>query len=179
MTELSDKPLTLPDGSPVPEKAAPQGIELDRHGDPVRQGSAMDERQSMERVIEGLKIASDAAAHLVITDGQNLLLWRGLSKKLDQARRACVQQAGLGLAMKEKQTAQVRGEPMGWRKGRERFREGLLQAAGGMRQIAVCHRGDFWWSKMATEIETFTISILILLGIYGFCTESWFMGGYR
>lgn len=141
------------DGKPLAEDDPNKGIELDANGDPVRQGSLMNEKQSYERVIEGLKIASDAAAHLAKAEGPNGQQWRGIAGKLDQCRRICVQKAGLGLTMREKETGEVRGEAMRYRLGRERFREGLVQAAGGMRQLATCHRGDIYWSITASEIE--------------------------
>ena len=130
-----------------------QFIETDAHGDPIRQGTLMNERQSYERVIEGLKIASDAAAHLVKSEPANNVQWRALSIKLDQARRICVQHAKLGDVQREKQTQEVRGDPMNWRWGRDRFRYGLGQASGGCLQLATCHRGDFWWSQMSRQLE--------------------------
>ena len=130
-----------------------RGIELDRHGDPVRQGSLMDERQSYERVIEGLKMASDAAVHLVKLEPIYADKWRAIASKLDQARRICVQHAGLGLTMKEKQTADVTGDPMPWRRARDRFKDGLVQASGGLRQLATCFRGELKWSRMAQSLE--------------------------
>lgn len=133
-----------------------QKIELDAHGDPIRQGSLMNERQSYERIIEGLKIASDRAMHLMkmssdIRDGDG---WRRIASHLDQVRRMAVQHAGLGLVMQEHETPEVRGDPMRWRKARDEFREGLIQAAGGARQLATCHRGDITWSSVATQLET-------------------------
>lgn len=144
--------ITAPDGSPAapPEHLIP----TDANGDPVRQGSLMDERQSYDRIIEGLKISADAAAHLRVIEDESAHQWRLMSQRLDQARRICVQYAGLGLVIKEKQTAVLHGSRhMGWRQARDRFREGLIQAAGGCRQIATCHRGDLWFSNMATSLE--------------------------
>jgi hypothetical protein len=157
---MTDAQPTI-DGKPLTgeDKPRPEGIELDTNGDPIRQGSLMNERQSYERVIEGLKIASDAAMHLTKLEGRNGHQWRHIAGNLDQVRRICVQHAGLGLTLKERQTEEVRGDPMGYKLSRDRFREGLIQAAGGMRQLATCHRGDFWWSKCATELEKLEYSI--------------------
>lgn len=149
------------DGKPLEgeDKPRPEGIELDANGDPIRQGSLMNERQSYERVVEGLKIASDAAMHLTKLEARNGKQWRFIGGNLDQVRRACVQHAGLGLTMKERQTEEVRGDPMRYRIARDRFREGLMQAAGGMRQLATCHRSDFWWAKCADELEKLELNI--------------------
>ena len=130
-----------------------RGIELDRHGDPVRQGTLLTEKESYERVIEGLKMASDAAVHLAKAEPVYFDKWRGVASKLDQARRICVQHAGLGLTMKEKVTSDVTGDPMPWRRARDRFRDGLVQASGGLRQLATCFRGELKWSKMAQSLE--------------------------
>lgn len=144
----------MSDQPPIPEKKEAEGIQVDAQGDPLRQGTLMIERESYERVIEGLKIASDAAAHLAKYEtGKAWEVWRKLANNLDQVRRIAVQKAGLGLAMKERETTEVRGEPMPWRRAKDRFREGLIQAAGGMRQMATCFRGDFAWSRMATDLE--------------------------
>lgn len=152
---MTDEPIDhLPDGTPLVAKEQPQGIELDRYGDPIAQGVRMTERDSYERIIEGMKIASDAAMHLAKHETVNGYAWTTIGQNLDQCRRICVQKAGLGLTMKEKETQAVRGEPMGWMQARKRIREGLVQAAGGLRQLATCHRLEMWWSTMATQIES-------------------------
>lgn len=156
---MTDELQPTIDGKPLDTEDPNKGIELDANGDPVRQGSLMNERQSYERVIEGLKIAADAASHLAAHEPKNHRQWRFFAGNLDQVRRAAVQQGGLGLTMKEKETSEVRGDPMSWRNARARFREGLVQAAGGMRQLATCHRGDFWWSAAATQLEKLEINI--------------------
>lgn len=142
----------LPDGTPLQAKE-PQKIELDANGDPVRQGSLMVERQSYERVIDGLRIAAEAAMHLAKHESINSFQWTTIGMNLDQCRRICVQKAGLGLAMKEKETQAVRGDAMGWLEAKKRIRYGLQQAAGGLRQLATCFRGELWWSNMASQIE--------------------------
>ena len=155
---MSDEQQLINPDKPIVDDPA-KGIERGADGDPVRQGSLMIERQSYERVIEGLNIASDAAMHMLKQDPENGRQWRFLAGNLDKVRRACVQQAGLGLTMREKETAEVRGDPMRWKLARQRFREGLIQAAGGMRQLATCFRGDLWWSTCATEIEKLELNI--------------------
>jgi hypothetical protein len=140
-----------PDG--LPAAAPEQLIETDAHGDPVRQGTLMLEKESYERVIEGLRMVSDACAHLIRHEPLKADYWRGFMTRMDQARRICVQHAGLGLVMKENETPELRGEPLPWRKCRQRFLDGVTQAAGGCRQLATCHRGDLWWTNMANSLD--------------------------
>lgn len=148
---MTDETILDPDGNPA---APPEHlIATDANGDPVRQGSLMDERQSYERVIEGLKMISDACAHLIRHEPLKAEYWRGFQTRMDQARRICVQYAGLGLVLKENETRELRGEPLPWRQCRQRFLDGVEQAAGGCRQLATCHRGDLWWSTMAMTLD--------------------------
>lgn len=147
---MTDEILDM-DGNPA---AAPeQLIETDAHGDPVRQGSLMSERMSYERVIEGLKMVSDACAHLIRHEPLKAEYWRGFMTRMDKARRICVQYAGLGLVMQQNETPELRGDPLPWKQCRQRFLEGVEQAAGGCRQLATCHRGDLWWSTMAGTLD--------------------------
>lgn len=148
---MTDDVILGPDGKPAapPERL----IETDSNGDPIRQGSLMDERQSMERVIEGLKMITDACAHLIRHEPLQAEQWRAFMTRFDQARRICVQQAGLGLVLKEKATEEVRGDPLPWKQCRKRFLDGVVQAAGGCHQLATCHRGDLWWSTMALTLD--------------------------
>src|ERR1700761_9256280 len=147
---MTDEILDM-DGAPA---AAPeQLIETDANGDPIRQGSLMDERQSYERVIEGLKMVSDACAHLIRHEPLKAEYWRGFMTRMDQARRICVQYAGLGLGIRQNETPELRGDPLPWRECRLRFLQGVEQAAGGCRQLATCHRGDLWWSTMAGTLD--------------------------
>lgn len=155
---MNNGPILL-DGKPVPEKKNAEGIQLDANGDPVLQGTRLVEKESYERVIDGLRIAAEAAEHLVKSEPGNKVQWRGLSKKLDQARRICVQHAGIGLVMQQKQTQSVSGDPTDWRKARDRFRYGITQASGGCRQLGVCFRMDLWWSRMANELEMIEIKL--------------------
>jgi len=143
--------ILAPDGTPAtePEKK----IEIDAHGDPVRQGTLMVEKESYERVIEGLKMISDACAHLIKHEPESADTWRGYLTRFDKARRICVQYAGLGLVMKEHETGEVRGDPIPWRDCRKRFLDGVVQAAGGCRQLATCHRGDMWWTRMGDMLD--------------------------
>jgi len=147
---MSEK-ILAPDGTPAPE--AEQKIEVDAHGDPVRQGTLMLEKESYERVIEGLRMVSDACAHLIKHEPESIKTWRAYMTRFDKARLICVKYAGLGLSMKEHETGEVRGEPRPWKECRKRFLDGVVQAAGGCRQLATCHRGDLWWTTMANTLD--------------------------
>lgn len=119
-----------------------------------KRGVLMRERESYERVIEGLKMAADGAHHLVKNkqDGN----WRQMSAVFDKLR---AQIAKLGGLSSEAQDA-VPTEPldgsktMGLHASFERVYNGLNMATKGSRQIATCHRGDLRWSKYAIIIET-------------------------
>lgn len=137
----------------TPDDADTKGIQVDRHGDPLLQGTRMLERESYERVIEGLKIAADACVHLIRREPENATRWRGICIRLDQCRRIAIQHAGIEDVIRAKETGQVIGDGMAWKAARARFREGLVQAAGGMRQLATCFRMDLWWSRCATALE--------------------------
>lgn len=142
-------------------------------GDPVRdpKGTLMIEKESIERIVEGLKIAAEGAAHLAVgarieadelaslrTDGadqvarQQAARWGALAIRFDKMRRLAVEIAGEEVH-RQQETPQVRGGPMPYRLARERFREGLRQASGGMRQIATCFRGQIQWSQMARALD--------------------------
>lgn len=130
----------------------------DVHGNPLPLGTRMIEKESYERVIEGLKIAAEGAAHCAVHEYRVRALravnaYSGLARRLDQVRLMCVDVAGLRLKMRERETEAVHGEPMSYRNSRRRLRDGIKQAAGGMRQLATCHRGDLRWSVMASSLE--------------------------
>jgi hypothetical protein len=126
----------------------------DASGNPVPLGTRMIEKESYERIIEGLRMSSDAAQHLAGHEPDSAGAWRSISLKLDQCRRIAVQHAGLGLVIQENETkAKQGGDLMRYKPARQRFREGLQQASGGMRQLATCFRNDITWSAMARQIE--------------------------
>jgi hypothetical protein len=148
---MTDDKILAPDGTPA--EAPKQLIEVDAQGDPIRQGTLMLEKESYERVIEGLRMISDSCAHLIKHEPESADVWRGYLVRFDKARLICVQYARLGLTMKEKETGEVRGDPLPWKECRQRFLDGVIQAAGGCRQLATCHRGDMWWTRMADVLD--------------------------
>jgi hypothetical protein len=131
------------------------GVILDRYGDPALDPKAtrMIEKESYERVIEGLRMASDAAMHLATREPQSAGIWTALGAKLDLVRRGFVQKAGLEDVQRQRATEKVWSNPLPWRDARDRFREGLRQAGGGCRQLAVCFRMELYYSQMANTLE--------------------------
>lgn len=138
------------------------GIQLDRYGDPLPQGTRMIEYESYERVIEGLKTSADACMHLAKHEAtrEGVDNRRGLALKLDQCRRMCIQHAGVDDPRRASPTEfEAMGLPLPWREARDQLIEGLTQAAGGARQLATCFRIDFVWSRVAWQLETLERSI--------------------
>lgn len=124
-------------------------------GDPLPHpgGTRMIEKESYERVIEGLKMAADACMHLRRHEPNHGQTWTDIGLLLDKMRRDASALAGLELTMKQNETPEARGLPYGWRQARARFLEGIRQATGGMRQLATCFRGDLHWSVLAQQLE--------------------------
>lgn len=125
-------------------------------GDPLPdpRGTKMAELESYERVIEGLKVAADACMHLARHEPKDTLTWKAIGMLLDKVRLQATSLGGVGLTMRQQETSpDVRGDPLGWRDARKRFLDGLRQATGGMRQLAVCFRSEMRWALMAGELE--------------------------
>jgi hypothetical protein len=146
--------------TPKPEEGdedKPGLVSLDTQGDPLPDPRAtrMLEIESYERVAEGLKMSAEAAMHLAKheSDSNTAAKWQRVSQFMDQMRYMACQLANVEPASLMKETASVRGDPYAWRKARDRFLDGMKQASGGMRQLAVCFRADYRWSMMAQELE--------------------------
>ncbi len=133
----------------------PNAVVLGSDGDPMPHptGTRMIEKESYERVIEGLKMSADACMHLAKQEPENGEKWRAIGQLLDKVRLEAARLAGVDLVMKQLETEGMRGNPYTWRRARQRFLDGLKQATGGMRQLATCFRGDLRWSMMAQELE--------------------------
>jgi hypothetical protein len=124
-------------------------------GDPLPQGTRMIEKESYERIIEGLKMAADAASRLARLEREHVEYWQGWRRRLDAIRKIAIQVAGLGDVIKFNETPiSYGGDPGAWKPARAMFREGIKQAAGGARQLATCFRGDLVWSRMAASLES-------------------------
>lgn len=133
-------------------------IQRDAQGDIIPLGTRMIEADSYDRLRDGLRIAAEAAAHIAVHEyrsnnvkGANL--YAGLARRLDQCRRIAVEYTKIGDAQRERETQEVRSEPMPYFKARKRLRDGLKQASGGMRQLATCHRLDLRFSGMAQSLD--------------------------
>lgn len=133
----------------------PNAVRLGADGDPISYPTAtrMIEKESYERVIEGLKMAADACMHLAKQEPQRCDTWKGIGQKLDGMRLTSCKLAGLDIAMKQLETQGARGNPYAWKHARERLLNGVRQASGGMRQLAVCFRADIQWSIMAQSLD--------------------------
>lgn len=124
-------------------------------GDPLPHPSAvsMIEKESIERVVEGLRISADACMHLAKQEPERGQAWKEIGALLDKVRLEACKLAGLEAAIRVNPTPGARGNPYAWKRARLRFLDGLKQATGGMRQLATCFRGDFRWSYMAQQLE--------------------------
>ena len=138
----------------------------DSHGNVVTEHTKMIERESYEVLLEGLREAGESAYLLARKDpdvrtnpgGDRAVLARrtyiNLGMKLDQIRRIAVQQAGLGLVLKEKETRpDMADSGRSYIQERNRLFAGFEKAAGAARQLAVYFRADFNWLATATTLE--------------------------
>ena len=145
----------MADDEPILDKTPNELVVRGADGDPLPIGTRMIEKESYERIIEGTRMAADAASRLARMESEHVEYWHGWRRRLDMIRKICIQVAGLGDVIKFKETpASWGGDPGGWTPARKMFREGIKQAAGGARQMATCHRGDLVWSKMASDLES-------------------------
>jgi hypothetical protein len=161
-----------PDGEPLPGTPAANDLLVrDKHGDPLPDAKSvlMTEFESYERIIEGLKIAADAAVHVAKNEPDTIARdrWIKAALYLDQVRRAACQQAGLRDPLQQNVTERVRGRPLPWSMARDRFRYGCTQAAGGFRQMATCHRANVSWSRGAKELEDMARDTLVIANRHG------------
>lgn len=131
-------------------------VQTDINGDPLPDERAikMLERESYERMVDGLKIAAEAASHLARMDVRSRAGWERRRFLLDNVRKKAVAKAGVERALNFKETAPVEGEPMSWRAARARWKEGLKQASGAMRQMAVCWRQETIYSLIANQLDS-------------------------
>lgn len=131
-------------------------VEVGSDGDPLPDPNSvrMFERESYERVIEGLKMAAEGASRCARMEKEHTEYWAGFRVRLDQIRRIVIQQAGIGDVIKFNETPiSWGGDPGQWTDTRKQFREGIRQAAGGARQMATCQRLDPFWSTQALHLE--------------------------
>lgn len=108
-------------------------------GEFASSGTAMTERESLERIRECLKMASDAASHLAYH--QNDHRWGKVCAMLDSIRADGAE------------TRIVHESQMSLFEAFERHINGLKQAGAAARQMAVYHRVDMRWLNLANLIE--------------------------
>lgn len=150
-TDPNDPNADLPPASP---------IAVDAQGDPARQGSLMNEAQSYERVVDGLMIMAEAAAHMAQRDVNTREKLLKVAATLDVVRVTAVLRARIADKMRQRETNMTPNPPMAWTVARKRFRDGARQAAGGFRQLATCHRGEILWTTMAIEVERLAHNVI-------------------
>ena len=98
-------------------------------------------------------MAADGAAHLTVLDFRSSATWAQRKKILDNVRKVAVQKIGAAQVLAFEETKDVRGTPIEWKAARQRWKEGLRQAAGGFRHMAVCWRQNPWYSQLAGQLE--------------------------
>ncbi len=115
-------------------------------------GSIMCEFESYERIIEGMKIASDGARHMARYANPDP--WNRYADFLDQVRRAMVQLAGFDRPEDARVSfQQFGGEGISRTAALSRIRTGLDGASAGARQIAQAQRMDLRWQIRANHIN--------------------------
>jgi len=113
------------DGQPQTPEEKNDLVYLDAQGDPAQDtGTRMLEIESYERLIDGMRLAAEAAAHLARTEPEASGHWTKLVGIFDQYRRAAIQQAGIEDTLRAKETAAVTN-PMPWREARDRLYDGI------------------------------------------------------
>ena len=137
---------TLPFDPDAPSIVPVEAVEQDHRG------SIMREFESYERIVEGLKKASDGARHMA--RWKNPDLWNALAQFLDQLRRAVVKEAGFDRPQDSKDSAQVfGGDGITWSDANTRLSTGLKDAGAGARQIANGQRMDLRWLRYANQFD--------------------------
>ena len=128
-----------------PQAPVTESIEKDRRG------TLMVEFESYERIVEGLKKASDGARNMARF--KNPDLWNRLAQFLDQVRRAIVQDAGYNRLTDAKDSQVAVGGDMTWTDANTRIVTGLKDASAGARQIALGQRMDLRWTRYANQLD--------------------------
>lgn len=115
-------------------------------------GTVMVEKESWERVIEGLKLASDGCRNMARF--ANPESWNKFADFTDQVRRAMIQLAGFDRPQDGTPSLQLfGGEGISRTEALSRIRTGFDGAASGSRQIAQAQRMDLRWQIRANHID--------------------------
>lgn len=138
-----------PEIDPLPEAQLEKpGQDIPGDFAPPASAIKVNERQSYEQVIEGLKRASDGCRNLAAYFNREQ--WDTQADVFDKIRQGIAKLAGIGRATDETPSEKKwGGEALTRNDSYNRVYDGLTKAAGGMLQIATGHRGDLRWSKIA------------------------------
>ena len=120
-------------------------------------GSIMREFESYERIVEGLKLASDGARNMVqfARDQDKKDAWNKSASFFDQIRRAIVQDSGYNRLVDTQDSKQVfGGEGMTWSTANSRILTGLKDAEAGASQIALGQRLDLRWTRYSNLLRS-------------------------
>ncbi len=129
-----------------------------------KRGILLTDRQSYERVIEGLKRAADAMRHRAAINHRGAgESWNRLADKADKARQIAVVSSGFNRPEDGKPTERkFGGETLGLVDATLRISQGLKDAEAGCRQISNCHRSKgngskeeigFRWLRLSMAIQ--------------------------
>ena len=130
-----------------PDAPVTEAVEQDHRG------SVMREFESYERIIEGLKTASDGFRNMARFSNPDK--WNKLADFSDQVRRAMLQLSGFDRPEDAKPSAQLfGGVGISRSAALSRIRTGLDGAAAGSRQIAQAQRMDLRWQMRANHIDS-------------------------
>ncbi len=142
---MSDEnPNAEPDDDLPPDLSPPDALHPQ---DFPQAGTSMDERQSLERVVEGMKVAADGARHLAFHYEDDRFDY--VAENLDKIRAWSMELGGNATPSAVRPTEVVRSSPMPPAQALSRLLEGLKQAEGAAFQMATGHRADAAWTKVA------------------------------
>lgn len=129
-----------------PDEPLTESVERDKRG------SLMTEFESYERVVEGLKLASDGARHMARHRPPDP--WNKLAMFLDSLRKAIMQESGFNRLQDAKTSHEAwSGAPLSVTQAHSRLMDGLKGAAAGAKQISLCQRMDLKWTLYAERFE--------------------------
>lgn len=140
MTAKAENPDLDPAFTPTEE------IEKDHRGTP------MTEIESWERVIEGMKLASDGCRQMARRG--NASDWNKMAEMMDAVRRAVIRDGGFDRPADAKPSEMVTGGPgISPSEAVSRIAKGLKMASAGARQISLGQRMDIRWTGYANAFD--------------------------
>lgn len=121
-------------------------------------GSLMKEFESYERIVEGLKKASDGARHVATHASPDL--WNKLAELMDLYRRNVVRESGFGRMEDGRASLAVfGGDTLNPTEAKTRIATGLRDAEAGANQIAICQRMNGRWLTYANHFNKIARSV--------------------